>query len=108
MNLQPSRASSEQLILKSLHHPDFYARLVSSVVRETGLSAEQVVDIAKNHEDMNVFNFNENMFVGLKDRKEAYDRDALEGINPFEASFKGEEFRRAVLGGKPRFPEETL
>lgn len=103
MALQPSSNRSEELMLVSLRHPEYYARKVSSMERETGLSPELMLRIAERHPLMNIFSFQGEAYIGLKDREQAYEQDAERGINPFEASFKGEEYRRAVLNGMPRF-----
>lgn len=106
MEMQPSANRSEELMLASLRHPEYYARKVSSMERETGLSPELMLSIAERHPQMNIFTFKEETYIGLKDRKQAYEEDAKRGINPFEASsFKGEEFRRAELNGQCRFPD---
>ena len=90
-------------IMKSLDHPEYYARDMETLEQETGLSSEEIKNLSKD-KPINFFTFKNEDYVGTKDRKEAYDQDKELGINPFEEdTYKGDEYRKKSLNGKPRF-----
>lgn len=88
---------------KALDHPDFYARDLESIKRETGFSDEEIKNLTKD-KSINIFSFGGTEYIGTDDRKKVYDKDKEIGINPFELdTYKGDKYREKVLNGMPRF-----
>lgn len=91
----------------ALDHPFYYARDINTLSKESGLSLDDLRDAAEKSEDINSFTHKDIEYMGLKSRKPVYDADARRGINPYEANYKGDEYRNKMLGGKPRFPSSA-
>ena len=82
--------------------PDFYALKLSTVGVKLGLSRDQILKAIEG-QDINRFVHNDTEYLGLPERKKAYDADAKKGINPFEPTYKGDVNRDVTLGGDSRF-----
>jgi hypothetical protein len=98
--------SHTKAVLELVRHPDFYARKVSVLEKALGLTTDEILQVASRTPSLGTFTYNGELFIGLTERKAAYEEDATRGINPFEPNYRGDEYRAAVLNGKSRFPAE--
>jgi hypothetical protein len=103
MKMETETERVDRLVLQAVRHPDLYARKVSVLENELGVSSESIVGAAARNSALTTFTHGNELYIGLIERKAAYERDAEEGINPFEPNYRGDPYRATVLGGKPRF-----
>jgi hypothetical protein len=89
-------------VVKSLDHPDCYARKVKDIEEETGLTRDEILKVIKD-KPVNLFSHKGIEYAGLKSRKKAYEADKKRGINPWEPNYKGDVYRAKILKHKPRF-----
>ena len=96
-------ASNYEKIKNSLaNDPDWYAIKLTTVGIKLGLNRSQILKAIENN-DINHFMHDDVEYLGLPERKVAYDADTKRGINPFEPTYKGDANRAIALGGRGRF-----
>ena len=107
MKVERNIEMHDRLVFQAVRHPELYARKVSVLEQEIGLTTQQILAVASRHPTLGTFSYKDELFIGLTERKAAYDEDTARSINPFESNYKGDEYRASVLGGKPRFPDDA-
>jgi len=89
-------------VAKSLDHPDYYARKIEDIERETGLTRDEILKVVED-KPVNLFLHKDIEYIGLKNRKKEYEIDKEREINPWEPNYKGDAYRAEILKHKPRF-----
>lgn len=106
MKTQTLSEMHDRQVLEAVRHPDLYARKVSALEQELGLTTSEIIAVASRNECLGTFTHGGELFIGLTEREAAYDEDTSRGINPFESNYRGDDYRATLLGGKSRFPAE--
>ena len=106
MRIETQIEKHDRLVLEAVHHPELYARKVSVLEQDLGLTTSEILAVVSRNPSIGTFTNNGELFVGLKERKVEYDKDVTLGINPFEPNYRGDDYRASVLKGKSRFEKK--